>query len=168
MAACVFCDIVAGRSPASVIHRDDLCVSFMDICPVNAGHLLIVPVRHATYLSDLDPDVGRALFGVAQRLSQALRRSGLKAEGITFFFWRTARLRGKKSFMCTCTFCLGSTAMASVIDFRRATDSGRRGQISARMPERSGKHLRQPNTHWNRRRVDHRGERLSRKPLERM
>lgn len=84
MAACVFCDIVAGRSPASVIHRDDLCVSFMDICPVNAGHLLIVPVRHATYLSDLDPDVGRALFGVAQRLSQALRRSGLKAEGINF------------------------------------------------------------------------------------
>lgn len=85
MAACVFWEIVSGRSPASVIHRDDVCVAFMDICPVNPGHLLVVPARHATYLCDLDPDVGRALFGVAQTLSQAVRLSGLKAEGINLF-----------------------------------------------------------------------------------
>ena len=82
MEACVFCEIVAGRAPASVVYRDDLCIAFMDITPVNSGHLLVLPIKHATYLADLDPQTGSALFKVAQRLSAALQKSGLKAEGI--------------------------------------------------------------------------------------
>ncbi|OFW28947.1 MAG: HIT family hydrolase [Acidobacteria bacterium RIFCSPLOWO2_02_FULL_65_29] len=82
MEACVFCEIIAGRSQASVVYRDDDCIAVMDICPINAGHLLVLPVKHATYLADLDPRVGGALFGAAQRLAAAIRRSGLKAEGI--------------------------------------------------------------------------------------
>ena len=82
MEECVFCDIVAGRLPASVLYRDDLCIAFMDITPVNAGHLLIVPIKHAKCLADLDPEAGGVLFKVAQRLSAAVRKSGLKAEGI--------------------------------------------------------------------------------------
>jgi histidine triad (HIT) family protein len=82
MEACVFCEIVAGRAPASVVYRDDLCIAFMDITPVNSGHLLVVPIKHATYLADLDLQAGGALFNVAQRLSSAVRKSGLRAEGI--------------------------------------------------------------------------------------
>jgi histidine triad (HIT) family protein len=82
MEECVFCQIVAGRAPASVVYRDEACIAFMDITPVNAGHLLIVPVEHATFLADLDPETGASLFRVAQRLSAAVRKSGLKAEGI--------------------------------------------------------------------------------------
>src|SRR5437762_2963433 len=82
MASCVFCDIVAGDSPASIVYRDDSCVAVLDICPVNVGHTLVIPVRHATYLADLDPEDGRAVFALAQKLSQAIRRSGLKAEGV--------------------------------------------------------------------------------------
>ena len=77
MADSIFCDIVAGRTPASVVDQDDTCIAFMDITPVNAGHLLIVPIKHAPYLADLDPQAGRTLFMVAQRLSAAVRRSGL-------------------------------------------------------------------------------------------
>jgi histidine triad (HIT) family protein len=82
MKECVFCEIVDGRAPASVVYRDDVCVGFMDITPVNPGHVLIVPVRHATYLADLDPQTGGGLFKVAQRLAAAVRESGLSAEGI--------------------------------------------------------------------------------------
>ena len=82
MEACVFCDIIAGRSPASIVYRDELCIAVMDICPVNAGHLLVIPANHATYLADLEPRVGGALFAAAQRLAAAIRRSGVKAEGI--------------------------------------------------------------------------------------
>ena len=57
----------------------------MDICPVTRGHLLVVPITHATYLSNLDPAVGGTLFTVAQRLAAAIRRSGFKAEGINLF-----------------------------------------------------------------------------------
>jgi histidine triad (HIT) family protein len=82
MTDCVFCEIVAGRAPASIVHRDEACIAFMDIKPVNAGHLLVVPVTHATYLADLDPRTGSVLFAVAQRLAAAVRTSGLKVEGI--------------------------------------------------------------------------------------
>lgn len=82
MEACIFCDIVAGRSPASVVYRDDSCIAVMDIRPINTGHLLVIPVRHATHLADLDPGVGGALFEAAQKLAAAIRPSDLKAEGI--------------------------------------------------------------------------------------
>jgi diadenosine tetraphosphate (Ap4A) HIT family hydrolase len=82
MDKCVFCEIIAGHAPASVVYRDDSCIAFMDIMPVNAGHLLVVPLKHATNLADLEFQTGGALFTVAQRLSAAVRRSGLRAEGI--------------------------------------------------------------------------------------
>lgn len=85
MASCVFCDIVAGSSPASVAYRDEACIAFMDIQPVNPGHILVVPTVHSTYLADLDPHVGGHIFAVAQWLASAMRKSGPNAEGINFF-----------------------------------------------------------------------------------
>ena len=79
---CGFCEIVAGRAPASVVYRDALCCAFMDIQPINPGHLLVVPNLHATGLAELDPAAGAALFMAAQRLAQVLRQSGLRCEGI--------------------------------------------------------------------------------------
>lgn len=85
MSTCVFCDIVAGTVPASIVYRDDRCIAFMDIKPVTAGHLLVIPLVHAECLADLDPVLGEHLFRVAQRLAAGVRRSGLKADGINFF-----------------------------------------------------------------------------------
>ena len=85
MAACVFCDIVDGRAPASVVHRDDRCIVFMDIQPVTPGHVLVVPLAHATSLSEMPPETGGALLAAAQRMAVAIRRSGLKADGINLF-----------------------------------------------------------------------------------
>ena len=82
MNECIFCAIVDGRVPASVVYRDDACIAFMDIAPINAGHILVVPIKHATHLADLDADTGGALFVLAQRLSAAIRSSGVRAEGI--------------------------------------------------------------------------------------
>jgi histidine triad (HIT) family protein len=54
MANCVFCEIVGGRLPSSQVYQDELCTAFMDIQPVNPGHILIVPNLHAVFLSELD------------------------------------------------------------------------------------------------------------------
>ena len=85
VSSCEFCEIVAGRAPASVVHRDDQCIAFMDIGPVTRGHLLVVPIEHATHLADLDREVGGRLFALAQTLAAAIRRSELKPEGINLF-----------------------------------------------------------------------------------
>ena len=82
MQECVFCEIIAGRAPASMIYQDDSCIAFMDIMPVNAGHLLVLPIKHATCLANLDSPTGSRLFEVAQRLAAAVKKSGLRAEGI--------------------------------------------------------------------------------------
>jgi histidine triad (HIT) family protein len=84
-AGCVFCDIVAGRRPASVVHSDETVMVFLDIRPLATGHMLVIPRAHAAYLADLDPGTGGHMFGVAQRMAAALRRSGLRCEGVNLF-----------------------------------------------------------------------------------
>jgi len=84
-AGCVFCDIVAGREAASVVHSDETVLALLDIRPLTTGHLLVIPRAHAPYLADLDPAVGGHMFGVAQQMAAALRRSGLPCQGVNLF-----------------------------------------------------------------------------------
>ena len=82
---CVFCGILAGRLPASVVMRDAGCTAFMDIQPVNAGHVLAVPDDHAASLADLPEHPGARLFRTAQKVSAALYGSDLGCEGVNLF-----------------------------------------------------------------------------------
>jgi diadenosine tetraphosphate (Ap4A) HIT family hydrolase len=85
MRRCVFCEILTGRSPSSVVFEDDVCCALMDIQPVNPGHVLVIPNRHAASLAELDPESGAHMFKVAQRVARALKESGLRCEGVNFF-----------------------------------------------------------------------------------
>jgi len=40
---CIFCDIIRGQAPASLVYADEQVIAFMDIQPVLAGHLLVIP-----------------------------------------------------------------------------------------------------------------------------
>ncbi|MDX1534513.1 MAG: HIT family protein [Thermoplasmata archaeon] len=82
---CVFCSIVAGDLPGSFVYEDDRVVAFLDIRPVNPGHLMVIPRNHAPLLADVDEETGAHVFRVAHRLAQALRESGLRAEGVNLF-----------------------------------------------------------------------------------
>lgn len=82
---CIFCDILTGRAPVSWVIQDEQVVAFMDIQPVNAGHVLVIPRQHAATLAELKADIGAQLFRTGQRLAQALRQSGLPCEGVNFF-----------------------------------------------------------------------------------
>lgn len=82
---CVFCKLLSGELEVSMIHRDDLCAAFMDIQPVNPGHVLIVPCRHAPYVADLKEEEGAQMFRVAQRVVTALRKTGVRCEGVNLF-----------------------------------------------------------------------------------
>lgn len=84
-AACPFCQIIAGGLPSSQLYADDLVVAFMDIRPVNTGHLLVVPRTHTVSLAELPEDTGAAIFVTGQRMAGALRASDLPTDGINFF-----------------------------------------------------------------------------------
>ncbi|WP_368957019.1 HIT family protein [Parafrankia soli] len=82
---CVFCAIVHRGAAASIIHEDDTALAFMDHRPVTPGHLLVIPKAHAVGLEDLDERAGAQVWLVAHRLGRALRRSGLRCEGVNLF-----------------------------------------------------------------------------------
>jgi histidine triad (HIT) family protein len=82
---CIFCQIIEGKVPASVVHRDDVVMAFMDIRPVNTGHVLVVPLRHFAEMSDMDEETGMRLFQVTMRVQKAVRASGVRCEGINLF-----------------------------------------------------------------------------------
>src|SRR5207344_3416588 len=85
MSDCIFCDILSGNLPCSVVYRDKRCTALMDIQPINPGHVLVIPNSHATRLADLRETTGSEMFRVAQKVAAALRASGLRCEGVNLF-----------------------------------------------------------------------------------
>lgn len=72
---CVFCKIVAGTIPCFKIYEDSRTLAFMDINPVTAGHLLVVPKLHAVNLFDADEELVAQVARVAARIAKSLRKS---------------------------------------------------------------------------------------------
>ncbi len=79
---CIFCRIVRGEVPASIVHEDEHVLAFMDAHPVNAGHVLVIPKSHAAYLSELEPDMGGEVFKAAMKVSAAVRRSSILCNAV--------------------------------------------------------------------------------------
>jgi histidine triad (HIT) family protein len=72
MKPCVFCGIVAGEIPASIVFEDDDHVAFLDVRPLFEGHTLLVPRAHVETLAGLPADAVAPFFTVTQRLSVAI------------------------------------------------------------------------------------------------
>ncbi|TMC13650.1 MAG: HIT family protein [Chloroflexi bacterium] len=85
MSDCVFCQIVEGQAPASVVFSDGTVMAIMDIAPIVPGHLLVFPKRHAQLLAELQPGEGAACWVIAETMARALRGSGLRVEGVNLF-----------------------------------------------------------------------------------
>jgi histidine triad (HIT) family protein len=78
---CIFCKIVAGELPATVIAEDERTVSFMDINPATRGHALVIPRAHSRDLLDVDPEDLAAVALAAKRLA-ARASERLRADGV--------------------------------------------------------------------------------------
>jgi histidine triad (HIT) family protein len=76
-AACIFCEIIAGRAPAYRIYEDSKTVAFLDLFPITQGHVLVVPKRHVDRLTDLPPsdyaEFLTALTEVCRRIERLSR-----------------------------------------------------------------------------------------------
>src|SRR5215469_15770198 len=78
---CLFCKIIAGELPATVVAEDEHTVAFMDINPATRGHLLVVPRAHSQDLLSVDSEDLRHVAVAAQRLA-ALAKERLGADGV--------------------------------------------------------------------------------------
>ncbi len=78
---CIFCKILAGELPATVVDEDERTVAFMDIAPATRGHALVIPRTHAEDLLTIEPEDLRAVATASQRLARRAKES-LNADGV--------------------------------------------------------------------------------------
>jgi histidine triad (HIT) family protein len=77
---CLFCRIVSGEVPATMVYVDQNTVAFLDHRPLFHGHTLLVPREHVETLTDLSPALVEPLFTAAQSIARAVELA-MKAEG---------------------------------------------------------------------------------------
>jgi histidine triad (HIT) family protein len=78
---CLFCKIVNGDIPCTKVYEDDKVLAFMDINPMNKGHMLVIPKTHgATILELPEPDF-LAVMAAAKKVAQAADKA-LNPDGI--------------------------------------------------------------------------------------
>ena len=80
MAECLFCRIVSGALPATIVYEDDISLAFLDHRPLFPGHTLLVPREHVETLGELPTKIVAPYFEAAQLLSRAVE-SAMDAEG---------------------------------------------------------------------------------------
>ncbi len=73
-AACTFCDLIKGSAEVSICHEDSDAIAFMDIQPVNNGHVLVVPRAHYETIFEVPAELGQHIFKVTMSLASAVRK----------------------------------------------------------------------------------------------
>ena len=78
---CLFCKIMAGSIPATIVYEDDLVIAIEDIAPQAPHHLLIIPRKHLATLLDLT-DEDNALVGhIYQVAAKIAKQRGIADDG---------------------------------------------------------------------------------------
>lgn len=79
---CVFCRIIKGELPARVIKETEEAIAFLDIDPIQKGHVLVLPKRHVPDLTDITREENMVVLSVCQDVMHSIRKY-YSAESIT-------------------------------------------------------------------------------------
>jgi histidine triad (HIT) family protein len=96
MDQCIFCQIIQGDAPASIVYEDEMTLAFMDLRHVNPGHTIVAVKPHIENIYGLDASLAAAVFCTATRLAQALK-TAMQPAGMTLLQanepagWQTVR-----------------------------------------------------------------------------
>lgn len=71
----IFSRIVAGEIPSYKVAEDEKHFAFLDINPVAAGHVLVIPKQEVDYIFDLNDDDYLALQMFAKRVAEAIKQA---------------------------------------------------------------------------------------------
>ena len=84
---CIFCRIIKKAIPAQIVYEDEKTLAFLDIHPINPGHILVMPKKHDDYLFDLEEKEYKDLMLKSRKLAGLLKdrlkpkRIGMAVEG---------------------------------------------------------------------------------------
>jgi len=78
---CIFCKIIAGEIPCYKVYEDDKFLAFLDIYPVNPGHVLVIPKEHHDNIFTLPNEIASQYFVVVKRIAEIVKNT-MNADGI--------------------------------------------------------------------------------------
>lgn len=74
-AACIFCEIAAGRAAAHRIDENRHALAILDIQPFSPGHTLVLSRRHVPWWHDLTEEEAGDVFALAHRVANRLKEA---------------------------------------------------------------------------------------------
>lgn len=84
--SCIFCKIVAGQIPATIVYRNDHVMAFRDLNPVAPTHVLIIPLEHISSLSQLSADDERIAGQILLAARTVAEMTGVLESGYRLVF----------------------------------------------------------------------------------
>lgn len=85
----IFTKIINGEIPSHKVYEDEHTYAFLDIHPIQPGHVLVVPKKQVAFVWDLEPSDYQALMTTVQKVGQRVRevfpdkdRVGVMIEGL--------------------------------------------------------------------------------------
>lgn len=81
MSNCIFCKIISGDIPSSVLYEDEDFKVIMDISPASRGHAIILTKKHFENLYEIDDEVAKKVLVVAKKVAKAMKKE-LNCDGL--------------------------------------------------------------------------------------
>ena len=79
---CIFCDIINGKLPCHLIHKDDNHIVILDRYPIDVGHSLIITKKPYEKLTDMSVEEIMDLFSKIPKIISAIIKA-TKADGFS-------------------------------------------------------------------------------------
>lgn len=78
---CLFCGIIEKKIPGKIVYEDERAIAFEDVNPQAPVHLLVIPRKHISSLSTMQPEDGAILAHLFSVVSRLAREKGIVEDG---------------------------------------------------------------------------------------
>ena len=73
--ACIFCKILKNEIPSNKIYENDNVFAFLDINPVNPGHVLVIPKEHYDHMEEVPDDLLCEVIKAIKKITIAVKEA---------------------------------------------------------------------------------------------
>ena len=84
--SCLFCRIIAGEAPGTILHEDEHLVVLQDTNPQAPTHALVIPRKHIPTINDLSPEDDALVGAMFRRAAAVAQERGFADRGYRTVF----------------------------------------------------------------------------------
>ena len=78
---CIFCKIANKELPASIVYEDNQIIAFRDINPVAPVHILVVPKKHISKLTEIEKEDEIVIGRIYSIINDIVKAEGIDERG---------------------------------------------------------------------------------------